>query len=375
MRTPLSLINSIKNRIISNSFAKKDIRVKKRIVVFESDDWGSIRMPMRKGWEGLLKLGYTVDKRPYERFDTLESPKDLESLFEVLHKHKDCNGNHPIITANMLMANPDFLAIKESGFKRYYYEPIAKTYERYFGDASVLEIMKQGLNASVFMPQSHGREHFNIAQWLKGLQAGDKDLLTAFEFGMCGIAPKMNPERGNNMMVALRATDEEEQIHIEKSVSEGLELFKDMWGFSSKTFVAPCFSWNERIEKVLSDKGVKLIQTVRSNKAAYLSAPCYFYSGQYNALGLIYSIRNCTFEPSIDNHRNQVDATLKQIDRVFSHSKIAVISTHRINLASGIDSQNNCKTVKLLDELLSRLLAKYPDVEFASSDHLIDCYK
>lgn len=366
------MINKINSRLQTKICEIRDFRTSRHIVVFESDDWGSIRMSNKNDWDELLKMGYAVDKRPYERFDTLESAEDLEALFEVLGKHKDSKGNHPVITANMLMANPDFEKIEKSNYQEYYFEPIANTYNRYYGSAKVLDLMRQGIDEGMFMPQSHGREHFNVTQWMKGLQSGDEDLLTAFKFGMCGIAPKAHPEEGNKLMNALLAGNDEEQKRIDEIVAEGLGLFKDLWGFQSKTFVAPCYLWNEKTEKVLSANGVKLIQTSRTSKPFSKSPSRYFYSGRQNKLGMVYSIRNCQFEPATNEDSKNVDVLMKQIDRSFAQNKIAVFSTHRINYVGGIDKKNQMRTSRVLDEFLTQLLCKYPNVEFMSSDKLID---
>lgn len=375
MRNINSLFESLNNRWMSLFCNYKDFRTSRHIVVFESDDWGSIRMSTKKDWDELLQLGYAVDKRPYERFDTLESPEDLEALFEVLSKHKDCHGNHPVITANMLMANPDFEKIKKSDFRNYSFEPIAETYKRYFGDTRALDLMRQGLDDGVFMPQFHGREHFNVAEWMQGLQAGDEDLLTAFKYGMCGIAPKSHPEQGNNMMVALRARNEEEQKQIEVGVNEGSRMFEEMWGFKSKTFVAPCYTWNEQIEKILADNGVELIQTSRMKRKAYHSSSRHCYSGQQNDFGQVYSIRNCKFEPATNEGGASIEALMSQIDKVFTQRKIAIISTHRINYVSGIDCSNRTKTLTILDGFLTQLLKEYPDTVFLSSDKLLEIFE
>lgn len=352
----------------------KDFRTNRHIVVFESDDWGSIRMSSKKDWDELLRLGYAVDKRPYERFDTLESAEDLEALFEVLNKYKDYNGNHPVITANMLMANPDFARIQEYGYQKYYYEPIATTYERYFGNTEVLELMKQGYEHGIFMPQCHGREHFNVTQWLRGLQDGNEDLLTAFRFEICGIAPKNHPEQGNLLMKALYAETDKEQQQIDDIVTEGLQMFEKLWRFKSKTFVAPCYCWSEQTEKTLAEGGVKLIQTSRSKKAAYQSLIRYYYTGKHNEYNQVYSIRNCSFEPSTLKEDMTVETVIKQVDDVFSNHKIAVFSTHRINYVSGIDKYNRTKNLALLDVFVNKLIEKYPDVEFLSSDKLVKLF-
>ncbi len=59
-------------------------RTKRRIVVLESDDWGTIRTPSREILERLRKEGIEVDKCHYMRYDSLESEEDLELLFDVL---------------------------------------------------------------------------------------------------------------------------------------------------------------------------------------------------------------------------------------------------------------------------------------------------
>lgn len=361
-------INNRLRKVISNY---RDFRINWHIVVFESDDWGSIRMSNKKAWAELLRLGYAVDKRPYERFDTLESAEDLEALFDVLSKYKDCKGKHPVITANMLMANPDFERIKKSGYQEYYYEPISTTYDRYFGNTKVLDLMRQGYEYGVFMPQCHGREHFNVAEWLKGLRDGNEDLLTAFKYEMCGIAPKAHPELGNQMMKALYAETEKGQQQIDDIVTEGLRLFEKMWGFKSKTFVAPCFCWCEQTEKILSENCVELIQTARVKREAYQSNVQFYYTGQHNKYNQVYSIRNCSFEPATNPADNSIASLIKQIDKSFSKNKIAIISAHRINFVSGIDVNNRLNNLTLLDELLKTILEKYHDVEFLSSNEII----
>lgn len=63
-------------RNISNTFGYKTNR---KIVVFESDDWGSIRMPSKLAYSNLLKKGIGVDKSLYDTLDSLEKKEDLEA--------------------------------------------------------------------------------------------------------------------------------------------------------------------------------------------------------------------------------------------------------------------------------------------------------
>ena len=373
MRTVKSMYDSLGNRLKSVYYASKDFRTSRHIVVIESDDWGSIRMSNKKDWDELLEMGYAVDKRPYERFDTLESPTDLEALYDVLKRHKDSKGNHPIITANILVANPDFERIKASNYSDYYYESMESTYKRYFGDTKVLELMRQGMDEGLMMPQSHGREHFNVYQWMLALQNGNEDVLTAFQYKMCGIAPKAHPERGNQMMVALKSTDEMSQQQVLSIVDEGLTMFEKLWGFKSKSFIAPCYIWNRKIEEVLHRHGVKLIQGGRVWRLSDSDKRKYVFMGQSNRWGQLYGVRNCSFEPSTDKTYD-IKKLMHEIDNAFVHHKIAVISAHRINFVGGLDINNRVGNLQKLDEFLTILLKTYPDVEFLSSDKLIELF-
>lgn len=106
-------------------------RTNKRIVVFESDDWGSIRMRSADDKLELERLGFDFTGQDFNTYDALESNDDLSQLFEVLSSYKDEHGNHPVITAVSIVGNPDFKKIKESGFREYYWESMSETCKRY----------------------------------------------------------------------------------------------------------------------------------------------------------------------------------------------------------------------------------------------------
>ena len=57
---------------------------KRKIVVIESDDWGSIRMPSKEVFNDLLAQGIPVDKSYFTKYDSLESREDLGQLFTLL---------------------------------------------------------------------------------------------------------------------------------------------------------------------------------------------------------------------------------------------------------------------------------------------------
>jgi hypothetical protein len=99
---------SLKKVIRKNLVNIPGWRTNRKIVVIESDDWGSIRMPSLQIYNLLLSKGIPVDKLYFLRYDALESEQDLGALFEVLSSFRDNSGNYPVINCKSVVANPDF---------------------------------------------------------------------------------------------------------------------------------------------------------------------------------------------------------------------------------------------------------------------------
>ena len=216
----LSILSNLKNCIGWST--------NRKIVVIESDDWGSIRMPSRNVYDYLLKQGYRVNERFYERYDSLESNDDLEVLFDVLSSVRDKNNQPAVITANSVVANPDFNKIQKSNFQEYHYELFYETLNKYNSHSKAFDLWKEGLSKGLFMPQFHGREHLNVPRWMNALQTEDRDIRFVFDLGMAGIFPKENPGEGNQYMVAYAIDSEKESIYHQQSVTEGLDLFEQI---------------------------------------------------------------------------------------------------------------------------------------------------
>ena len=130
----------------------------RKIVVIESDDWGSIRMSSLEAFKKLLKAGMREDRNHYNLYDSLESNRDLECLFETLSNFKDKNGKAPVMTGVNVVANPVFERIKETGYTEYFYEPYTETLKRYPAHDRVYELWKEGIEKRLFVPIFHGRE-------------------------------------------------------------------------------------------------------------------------------------------------------------------------------------------------------------------------
>jgi hypothetical protein len=169
-------------------------KTKRKIVVIESDDWGSIRMSSNEAIKKLTSYGANLSSSRYDLYDSLECNEDLEELFNVLISFKDANNKSPVFTGVNVVANPDFDKIKEGNFKQYYYEPFTETLKKYPQHDKVYDLWKKGINERLIVPQFHGREHLNVNRWMRALQAGSNGELKAFDLGVTGLSNITFPE-------------------------------------------------------------------------------------------------------------------------------------------------------------------------------------
>lgn len=367
---------AIKRQIINHLMNVPGFRSKRRIIVFESDDWGTIRTSSKESYAALLKMGYEVDKCPYNRNDALESNKDLERLFEVLLHFKDSKGNHPVITANNIVGNPNFDKIKAAEFNEYFYEPFSETLKGYPHHDKVIEYYREGIRQGIFRPQFHGREHVNVRRWLAALRSGDSAALDAFNFGMFTLHRGGVSIGRKEYLDSFGGSSPAEHKSYDDMITEGLLLFEELWGYRSKSFIAPCYIWPIYVESVLSSLGVAVIQgthvqRIPSDDRTLKVTRKYHYTGQRNTFGQTYLVRNAFFEPSLKGAIDHVGACMREIDIAFKWKKPAIISSHRVNYIGGICKSNRDEGLRQLERLIAQVLKKYPDVEFLSSDALI----
>jgi hypothetical protein len=372
------MLKGLKKAISNNLLNVPGWKTNRRFVVIESDDWGSIRMPSREVYDDCLKNDYRVDLSPYAKFDALEDEKDLTALFDVLSKHKGVNGFPAIITANTVVANPDFEKIRNSNFTEYHYELFTDTFKNSAHHVNCFDLYAQGMSNNVFRPQFHAREHINVKRWMKALQQQQPDVLFAFNHDMAGLFPK-SAKGGNRYVVALDyddVNDPEEKMLILK---DGLDIFEKAFNFRSSSFIAPNYVWDTKYEPDLFKAGIKYLQGVtyqwepdQSKKRNKI----YHFTGQKNNRGQIYLVRNCFFEPSLlPNKKQVVNECLERINVAFRWKKPAIIGSHRLNYIGSIHENNRTENLNLLNELLAGIVKRWPDVEFVSSDMLGDIIK
>lgn len=352
-------------------------QTRRKILVFESDDWGSIRMPSKKTYELLLKKGIPVDKDRYNKFDTLASEEDLSNLYEVLCSVKDSTGSYAKITPLSLVANPNFSRISESGFQEYYYEELPETLKRYGKPyEKSFSLWLEGIEKGIFVPQFHGREHLNVFSWLQSLRAGSPETLLAFEHQTFGLPADSFLKRKNLFMSAFEFDSEEEFRQMPEIISDGTKIFEKLFGYKPMAFMAPCGIWSRKLEPSLRDAGVRIIQSGPAQYEPFFGAPPnrykkpIRYTGKKNELNQMFTVRNCKFETSSFEEKDWVASCLTDIRIAFSWRKPAIISTHRVNFIGGLVPENRDKGLGGLKKLLQEIVKGWPDVEFMTSAEL-----
>ncbi|MEC5166432.1 hypothetical protein RCH18_002172 [Flavobacterium sp. PL11] len=350
------------------------LKTNRKLIIFLSDDWGSVRMRSSKHQKQLEANGLRISSR-FDQFDTLESNADMEGLYEVLLKHKDCKENNPIITAVSNVANPDFKRIQQENFQNYHFESIDKTYQRYPDSNKVLELVKQGIEQNIFIPQSHGREHLQVNWWMKDLKDENSFARKAFEneFFFLGADYLNDPKRGRGIGAAFDIWDEEDILSSKEIVKSGLTIFKNLYGYNSKIFTPPAMFYNPGIESNLVENGIDWLDVGRFFKIPLVNGKQraqFNYLGRKKKSGLKVLVRNAVFEANMSANDNGVARCMYDIEQAFQSKQPALISNHRASFVGGIDANNRDTGLKSLDVLLKSILKKWPDAEFLAGSEL-----
>jgi len=346
----------------------------KKIVVIESDDWGSIRTSNKKAYSSLFDLGYNMSKSPYT-LDALESNDDLLALYEILNSVKDTHGNSACFTANMILANPDFEAIEKNNFSKYVYQTVDKTLDEYKDRDQLRNLWKEGSESNMFFPQLHAREHVRYWDWINDLKANNTEALETFKFKMCGV-PRVVSKSGTSYFHPPYIDDKilsEHNVDLNQLISEGAELFKKEFGFYSKTTIAPNCGWTSSCERIWKNNNIEFVQGGYLQEHHYANKTKYIahYLGEKSKTeGLTYLVRNCTFEPSTSTNQNYWESTFKQVENAFKKNKPALISSHRVNFIGSIDEKNRENGLIQLKKLLNKINEQFPEVIFLNSSQL-----
>jgi hypothetical protein len=351
-------------------------KTKRKIVVFSVDDYGNVRVASKEARERLNQAGYKA-RGVFDAYDTLENSEDLEMLYEALSSVKGGDGTPAVFTPFAVPCNIDFEKLKEENYSRFQYELLPQTYDKLMSiDPTAYQgawdLWKEGIQKGLMVPQFHGREHLNIQVFEDKLKNKDKELLTVLQNrSYTGLSTPGYKRIGQT--AAFGFWNFEDNYKFESIIKDGLEAFEKVFGYRSLYFNAPAGNEHEIIYKYLGDNGVRyvdvpLIKKEHQGQGKYKSS--FNYIGKRHSKDILFLVRNVVFEPSDDNTIDWVNLAFNQIDRAFRWNKPAIISSHRVNFCGHIDPQNRKVGLDALEQLLKKIVQKWPEVEFMSADRL-----
>lgn len=338
-------------------------RSKRPVLVIESDDWGAEHIPGPEVLAKMKKIGL-LGSDSHSMFDSLETTGDVDKLCGVLSSYKDGDGNPAVMTANFIMANPDYSAIKDSGYSSFKSKPIDSGWNHEPEAETLLQKYREGIKSGVIVPQLHGMLHFCADIWMESLRQGDQQTLKAFDLQMIGEKEDAS-EIGIQSMSPIYHSSAEA---IKQLIDDGTEAFNRIFGNDSITTVAPCYGWrSDETEGLLLSRNVLAMQGREYQHQPDGSMKSH-YLGEYGVGGILYLVRNCILEPIGAN--TKVEQCVGQILWAFQHDLPAIVCSHRINYTSRVASSVRDKGLAVLDGVLKQVTEKYSDVEFMSSDKL-----
>lgn len=369
---PLSAIQAIgadlvrtRGRGLKNAFAKPS---REQVIVFDSDDWGSQRIPSREAFLKLVDCGIITGLGDYDR-DTLESADDLSALTEVLAHARGSDGGPAVFSCYSNPANPDFEAIRANDFTRYQWKGLSGTL-RARGDADeVLGAWREGREAGVLSPQYHGREHLQVEMWMAALRSSHQ-ARRAFDLGLYSVPLPDVPQPARAFRAANFFMNFTEIEELAKVIRSGAHCFVSEFGTTPDIYCPTNNIFHPALYSAVRDAGcTAIIRHVRNlepdGRGGVRSA--WGTRGVAEA-GLKWFGRNAEFEPL---QRRGVEHALAGIASAFAWGVPAVISTHRANYVGGIDPAVRDQGLSALRTLLKEIQVRWPAARFASSKAML----
>lgn len=370
-------MSKIRN-IISNFWGNyKNIpgwSTKRKIFVIECDDYGSLRTPSLEAYD-FLKKNKLIGDGFHDKYDSIENEEDLKLMFQVLRSHKDLKENHAKVTPFFNTTNPDSKGIINDNFSNYYYLNYQDTLKSVgICDSAVNNLWEEGIKINLFKPQYHGMEHVNVPILKKLLKANNTDLKKSLSIGF--FHPKLKElSQYQSLRAAFFFDNNFEKEELKNRIGEGIDIFKSYFNYSPTVFCPSNGVFHEDFKPSLYEKGVKTI--VESGRRRYPNGKGgatvirKYKFGEYSKkTGLVNYSRNVTFEPTRDGITKSISKAIDEIKLAFRWNKPAVVATHRTNFSGHLHPINREKGLEALDQLLSTIVKKWPNVEFMHSDEL-----
>jgi hypothetical protein len=344
----------------SNLLPREGFFFERPLLILQSDDWGRAGLRDHEGLEHLKSAGLALGERPYDWY-TLETAEDLRALSTVLARHRDATGRPAVLAMNFVVANLD-IPQNPSVNSLPRFLPLADGLPVGWNRPQLFEAYREGIDAGLFYPALHGISHFcrsAVERYVS--DAGERGALlqTLWKAGTPYIYWRMpwigyeywDPDQAHDSQFLSRSAQKE-------CIGQAVGWFARAFTRLPRSACAPGYRANSDTHRGWSEYGICCAQ----NGPSMVSAP------HLDRYGILQIYRNVEFEPAIDP-RYSVEACLRAAEKCFSARVPAVVSVHSINFHSTVQDFRS-RTLQHLDEFLSALQARHPDLLYVHDEDL-----
>lgn len=333
------------------------------LVLLQSDDWGRIGLRDLEGLKQLQSAGMVLGERPYD-FYTLETVEDLSALRALLRRHRDSTGRCASIGMNFIVANLDFARMEADDFRQIHLLPLCEGLPRGWNRPGLREAYAEGIREGAFHPALHGVTHFSRAAVERNLaSAGERSdfLRTLWRAGTPYIHWRM-PWIGYEYWDPEKPADEGflSATSQRQLIGQSVGAFAKMFSTLPRSACAPGYRANASSHQAWAEYGVRVAQ----NGPGTLTPP------HMDGYDILQVYRTVEFEPALDPAFS-VEACLTAAEACFANAIPVVVSLHSINFHSSVRDFRS-RSLELLNEFLSALETKYPNLLYLSDGDLCD---
>ena len=338
------------------------LRFSRPLLLFQSDDWGRAGVRDRAGWEELQASGLTLGEKPYD-FYSLETAEDLQSLSEILRRHRDSAGRSPSVVMNFITTNVDFEASLRANGGPISLKPLTEGLPGSWNRPQLFEAYRQGIRDRVFFPALHGLTHFCNKAISRALEAdGERAQLVRkmwraqtpyIHWRMPWIGFEYWDPEGTTSPQFLSFDDQQ------MAIRRAAEMYRALFGADAFSACAPGYRANSDTRKAWFEAGVRVAQ----NGPGLQGGP------YVDEQGMLLTFRNVEMEPSIAGC--ELEDLMRQVENCFVRRIPAVVSVHSINFHSTLKDFRT-PTLTLLDGFLAAVEKKWPDRLYVNDADLFE---
>jgi len=334
------LVLSLRYRQVIVASWKEPV-LKKPVLIFESDDWGPGRA---------------------------EDARQLNLIANLFGRYSDGLGRNPVMTLGVILAVPNSLRIKASGYKSYYYETLGEA--KY---SLILKEIKHGIERGVFSVQLHGMEHYWPKNLMKALNASE-EVKSLLDIDL-PLRTELLPDSLQSRWFMGGGDCSLSQAEIIKAVEEEVSTFRELFNQLARVVVPPTFVWNEQVELSWRSFGLKylvtpgFIATGRDAQGAMGVGGKLIYNSMKSTAGLTYIVRNDYFEPALGHTVEQAMLAMEENTRL---GRPTLLEIHRFNFCDH-ERQSKLSLVEL-EQCIKCAIVDFPALRFISTSELGDMY-